>query len=433
MNNIAIAFSTKDRVELSKQSIEPLLQPDKFDLFWVDGSKTDAGRDLPNDYWKQHGQAKWTNLQRYANVTGGADAAIVFSLTTMLQHPNNYKYVGLVENDVLLDPDWFEPTMALFGHGQNSGLDVGAVSARSYEDRILIQRGGYAVCHNLGAGMTIFSRRAAELVLQYFRTGFTTENRRTFMQVSGLDIARWSSFVQQPHMTCADWTFERILAQHGMVALALTPAKCQMIGQEPSLAEQGLTLTTGPVDALRNDKAFDTLVERMALIGDGHFQMPDPRFLVEDGNTTIFPHQIPMLGGRFDGDWSLKWCQGFGPFAWKAGAPVEEFYAGHGNVGETHTRVSIPVSGPCQLLVSGGEHGGRVTIRDEMSGYEITTEVAPEGPQGQVLPMSVPGNAYRTIQLTALSPGITFYGLVVREAQPVWPNARFDHSVLPSP
>ena len=32
MNRIAIAFSTCDRTELTKRSIEPLLQPDKFDL-----------------------------------------------------------------------------------------------------------------------------------------------------------------------------------------------------------------------------------------------------------------------------------------------------------------------------------------------------------------------------------------------------------------
>lgn len=420
MNRVAIAFSTKDRVELSKQSIEPLLQPDKFDLFCVDGSKTAAGENFIRGRGKQ----------TFMNVGGGADAAIVFSLSQMLA--NDYDYVGLVENDVLLDPDWFDATMALFRFGRSEGLDVGAVSARSYEDRILIQRDNYAVMHNLGAGMVIFSRKTAELVLANFRTGFTTENRRTWMQAAGLDVARWSLFVQQPHVTCADWQFERILAQHGMVALALTPAKCQMIGQDPPLAEQGLTLTTGPVESLRNDKAFGLLVEQMAAVRNGDVQMPDSRFMTtDDGNTTIFPHQIGMLGGRFEGYWSLKWAQGFGPFVYKAGANQTQQYDRVALV--TQPSVSIPITGPCQLLVSGGANGGKVSIRDEMSGFEITTDVAPEGPQGQVMPMSVPGANYRTVQLTAHTPGVTFYGVMVREPQVIHPHFRFDHSVLPSP
>ena len=62
-------------------------------------------------------------------------------------------------------------------------MEVGAVSARCYEDRILIQRAGYTVCHNLGAGMIMFTRKAAELVLQNYRTVWTTENRLLFSQL----------------------------------------------------------------------------------------------------------------------------------------------------------------------------------------------------------------------------------------------------------
>ena len=378
----------------------------------------------------------WSKGTRYANVTGGADAAIVFSLSKMLADPENFTHVGLCENDVLLDFGWFESTMALFEQGRADGLEVGAVSARSYEDRILIQRDGYAVMHNLGAGQVIFSRKAAELVLQNFRTGLTTENRRAFMQVSGLDIARWSMFAAQPHPTCADWQFDRVLAQHGLVSLALTPAKCQMIGQEPSLAEQGLTLTTGPVEARRNDKAFERLVNETALIRSGTRQMPDSRFMqMDDGSYTIFPHQIEMLGGRYEGDWQLKWCQGFGPFAWKSPSIPDRFHPANGKpLGrEFYGSVSIPISGPCSLIVSGGERGGRINVADEQSGYEITQELPPEGPQGQTVNFAIPGNiAYRNIRLTALTPGVTFYGLSVREPQPVLPAVKFDHSVLPS-
>jgi hypothetical protein len=434
MNKVAIAFSTKDRVELSKQSIEPLLQPDKFDLFWIDGSKTKDGEELPFPYLGRFVHKGNSCIIR-SNVIGGADAAIAFSLTTMLQHPNNYEYVGLVENDVLLDADWFEQTMELFVRGRNDGLEPGAVSARSYEDRILIQCDGYAVMHNLGAGMVIFSRKAAELVLQNFRTGWTTENRRTFMQVSGLDIARWAPFVQQPHVTCADWQFERILAQHGLVSLALTPAKCRMIGQEPSLEEQGLIPTTGPVEERRNDNAFDTLVSRTELIRNGDMRMPDSLFLqTDDGGYTIFPHQIEMLGGGYEGDWSLKWCQGFGPFAWKAGSGGRALYMENGAVDMFNGRVVVPISGPCALIVSGGETGGKINVVDEQSGYEMTLDVAPEGNSMTMMQVQIPGNiAYRVVRLTALSPGIVFYGISVREPQPFLPAFKFDHSRLPSP
>ena len=44
-----IAFNTwrSNRGSLTKRSIEPLLQPDKFDLHWCDGSKTGEGMLLP--------------------------------------------------------------------------------------------------------------------------------------------------------------------------------------------------------------------------------------------------------------------------------------------------------------------------------------------------------------------------------------------------
>lgn len=423
MNKTAIAFSTKDRVELSKQSVEPLLQPDKFHLFWADGSQTSVGQEFFD---------KWRRLTANArtNIIGGADAAIVFSLTTMLNHPNNYDYVGLVENDVLLDPDWFEATMALFEKGRQDGLEVGAVSARCYEDRILVQRDGYAVMHNLGAGQVIFTRQAARLVLENFRTGWTVENRRTFMQVSGLDIAHWAPFVQQPHVTCADWQFDRVLAQHGLVSLALTPAKCQMIGQEPSLEEQGLVLAKGPVEERRDAAAFEQLIARTALIREGAMQLPDTRFMQnDDGSFVIMPHQVSMLGGGFEGDWRLKWNQGIGPFSWEAGR-LEEYDMGHGNVGEQEPIMTCPISGPCSLLMQGGQGGGKIMASDEQTGWEITADVKP-GPD--IFNLQVPGNiGYRNVRLTALTPGIVFVGIVCREMQPYLPEVQFDHSMLPN-
>ena len=264
MNRVAIAFSTKDRAELSRRTVEPLLQPDKFDTFWMDGSDTEAGKAFTLE--EGHPVKEISH-----NVRGGADAAIVYSLTALLEQketyqnwslksrssdPNykgervwKYDYVGLVENDVLLQGDWFERTMELFEQGGADGLKVGAVSARCYEDRILIQRPDYAVMHNIGAGMVIFTREAAELVLKYFRTGWTNVNRLLFSQLSGIDIGGYWAFRGGQHILTADWHFDAILAAHGLASLALTPSPVEMIGQTPSLAEQGLILADKPVDS----------------------------------------------------------------------------------------------------------------------------------------------------------------------------------------
>lgn len=414
MNKVAIAFSTKDRTELSKQSIEPLLQPNKFDLFWVDGSVQAAAQDFPCNYGT-------SNFELYGNVTGGADAAIVFSLSTMLNHPANYDFVGLCENDVLLDPDWFEKTMELFDAGKELGLEVGAVSARAYEDRILLQHDGFAVMFNLGAGHVVFSRRAAMLVLENFRTGWSSEIRRTFAQLTDLDIARWAPFVQQPHITCADWQFDRTLAQHGLVSLALTPAKCQMIGQVPSLEEQGLKLVTAPVEERRDDKAMELLIARTARIRSGDLKMANTRFMQQDdGSYLIMPHQFPMLGGEFLGDWRLKWNQGIGPFSWVPG-------------GADHILpfAQCPIYGSCSLMLSGGKTGAKIEISDAESGWTQQLTLQPEGDQGQVLNLPIPGTGAHRLHLTALEPGATVIGIMTRDMQPYMTDISFEHSQLP--
>lgn len=422
MNKVAIAFSTKDRVELSKQTIEPLLRCD-FDLFLVDGSTTKEGEDFLHSNGVSY-------FQTFANVRGGADAAIVFSLTTMLNHSNNYNFVGLCENDVLLSKGWFPPTFALFERGAAEGLEVGAVSARCFEDRILCQRDGYALCHNIGAGMVIFTRKAAELVLANFRTGNWTENRRTFMKLSGLDVGRWGAFRTNDQVITADWHFDNVLAQRGLASLALTPSPVEMIGQIPPLAEQGLKLVTEPVELLRNDAAFAAFVDRTAAIRRGELKLscnPTQFHQADDGSWMFFPHQIADIGGKFAGDWKLKWAQGFGPFAWKANWALEE------NEDGINCSLTVPISGPCSFLVSGGEKGGQVQVEDLVSGYKVAPTLPPESQMTQLLNLVVPGNiTYREIRLTMLTPGTIFYGISTREPQPRLPKVTFDHSKLPA-
>jgi hypothetical protein len=447
MNRIAIAFSTCDRTELTKRSIEPLLQPDKFDLWWNDGSKTDEGKKFAGFY---------ANDEAIKNsVYGGSGPAIVYALTKMLAENYEgtpigrqnkitgeievikkgelikfpkYHYIGLVENDVLLDKDWFEPTMQLFEIGKHIGLEVGAVSARCYEDRILFQCGGYAVCHNLGAGMIIFSRKAAELVLQHYRTVWTTENRLLFVQLSGIDIGSYWAFRGNEHFLVADWNFDRVLAAHGLASLALTPNKATMLDQD--IAPLGLKYADGnPPDAIAwdNTPAFVKYRNNLALIKGGTLcpGTNEPFFRDEQG-FTIFPHQVPQIGGVYSGDWRIRDFLGFGPFCWKSGKPVETETAFE------RPSLIVPLSGPAALIVSGGRIGGSIRVEDEQSGFKAEPALPPENDGANVLQIPIPSACgYRPIKLTALSEGICFLGIKTLQPQPWLPHVKFDYSTLP--
>jgi hypothetical protein len=418
MNKVAIAFSTKDRVNLTRRTIEPLLQPDKFDLFWMDGSTSQEGMMLQRDYPDVY--------KVYGNVRGGADTAIVFMLTELLNHPNNYSHVGLVENDVLLHPDFFGPMMALFERGAADGLHVGDVSARLYQDRILFQRDGYVVQHNSGAGMVMFTREAARLVLTNCRSAWSTDNRRIFAKLSGRDIGKWWAFRGLTQWLTFDWHFEVILAQHGLASLALCPNLVEMIGQELSMEDQGLRYVTEPMELHRDDKKFEMFVERMRQVREGTW-VPEQhiagRFLDTDGTWMIFPHQVQAMGGVYSGAWCMHRSQGFGPFSWIAEMPT---------TGDDFAKLEVPVSGPAYFLVSGGKHGGKCEIVDLESGYEITPELPPEGPTTSVAQVFVPASvSYRKVLLTAFTPGVTFFGIRTRDPQPYYPDIKFDYSFLP--
>lgn len=425
MNRTAIAFLTKDKVELSERSIEPL-RYGKFDLFAIDGSTTEKGRTFFDK--------KIPPTYVFGNVRGGAGAALVFALTTMLAHPNNYEYVGICEQDVLLPEDWYEQTLALFHIGAMDGLPVGAVSARCYNDRVLFQRDGaaaYAVCHNLGAGMVVFSRQAAAIALNHFRSGFTLDNRRIFCQLSGVDIGPSWAFKNGEHPTVADWAWDAALAAHGYASLALTPSHVEMIGQPTSLADQGLVIAEGPVRERIDNTGFERYRERLQAVRDGSLAIHVPtQFQHIPGQGWLYsPHQWHMLGRpdssdmEWLGNWQFKEMRGFGEFAWVAGGP-DEF----GN-----PQVTLPIYGLASLTISGGKTGGSLEIVDEQSGYKATPVMPPEGEQTTALQVPLPANvSYRNVRITALTPGVCLFRLMCQHQQPT-NNLTFDHSRLPEP
>jgi hypothetical protein len=423
VNKIAIALMTKDRCELTKRTIAPLLQPAKFDLWWIDGSDTHAGQNLllemsdpTGNGW---GEAKLKHNDSWyyrGNVKGGADPAIANALAEMLK--NDYTHVGIVENDVLLHADWYGPTMALFDRGTAEGLAVGAASARSYVDRILVQRDGYAVMHNLGWGMQILTREAAQLTLKHMRTHWTSENRRAFAKLSGIDIGSYWAFRTNEHWTTPDWGNDAVLASHGFASLALTPSPVEMIGQKPSLRDQGLELATKPVEDRRNDEAFGRFAVNTRLIRDGSLSLNGPpvRFRGDNGEELIFSHQLDGLpGASWQGDWKLKWSPGLGGFAARG-------FAG--------ASFSAMISGPCKFMVMGGEKGGQIAVEDIKSGYTVRPQLLPEVSQNVTQVVAPCGVSSRTVRLSVVSGSCIFYGLSCQEPQLTVNGYSFDHSKL---
>lgn len=411
---LALAYSTKDRVELTRRT-HPRVIGAKYDLFWCDGSKDESALDFFRS------APTVGNVKRFDGVRGGADAAIVFALSEMLKHPG-YTHVGLLENDVLLPENWYQQVKDLFDAGEREGLAVGAVSCRTYEDRILIQRDGYAVLHNAGAGHIVFTRRAAQLVLDYYRTGWWADNRATFSQLSGIDIGEYGAFRTYDTPITADWHYDTILAKHGFATLGATPSSVEMIGQDPPLEEQGLKIATAPVKERENFEAFDRFRARTKLIRDGKLTLGLKPWLSQRDQNGIrnyiyFPHQFDRLGASVGSEWQMKWSQGYGPFSLVASEDGATF--------------KVPVYGPCCLLMSGGENGAGVHVADLATGWQAQPVMHAEQGMQNIMMIQIPGGfRYRDIHVVATA-GARLFALQTVDEQP-WNERRwFEYSQLP--
>lgn len=217
MKNVAFCYTTKDRVEYSQQTLPKVIaETDKFDLFLVDGSSTDAGRQFPLQY---------PQFPTVSNIIGGPDAAITYCLKMMYER--GYDYCGLIENDVLLEDGWFAPMFDLFGKEEK----VGAVSARCFRDRILDKRDGYAIMANIGAGMILLRREVIPLLFENYRRPFLWELQTIFKHYTYKDYPLPKQITEaDPEgkgkwQFSVDWIWDAILVAHGYTSLALSPSK----------------------------------------------------------------------------------------------------------------------------------------------------------------------------------------------------------------
>jgi hypothetical protein len=193
-----------------------------------------------------------------------------------------------------------------------------------------------------------------------------------------------------------------------------------MIGQNPSLEEQGLELTPPGYSSpmIKNPAAFNLYRGNLQNIRDGLYKTELPGIIHRDGSGMLFfPHQLGYLAGgpTWQGTTELQWQQGFGPFAYRAGPGGAS--------------LSVRIAGSCSYLVSGGITGAKVAITDTRSGFNF----APELPANMdtFASINVPGGPVPRTATMELSEGAVFYGLSTTDPQMLDSTFRFDWQQLP--
>jgi hypothetical protein len=222
---IGFVFSTKDRVDFTIRSLKSIDNEGEFDLIWIDGSDTAEGKALPASVKTQ----KCRIAEIHYNIKGGADKANCFGLRRLLSL--GYDYCGFIENDVEFNPGWYPKLMELFTLGQKDGLEAGSVTVRTIESRVLIYRPSYAAMWNVGAGMVLFTRKAARIILATFATTTAKDVSAFFKNHFGSDLGDiwelWQGEQDWHHTT--DWAYAMQLHKYGYCSLGSIPSMAHNI------------------------------------------------------------------------------------------------------------------------------------------------------------------------------------------------------------
>jgi hypothetical protein len=326
-HSVCFSLSTKDRTAHALEAVSALGFVDGFDLLWFDGSTTGDARELP------HRLAPSLACLReiHADVRGGPDFAILSALVRMLEL--GYAYVGLLESDISHAPGWFTAMMAAFDAGAADGLAVGAVTTRAYARRILYRRPRYAVTMVSGAGVILFTREAAELVVRHYRTTSSTEINNWLLFVSGKDRAKLGEGADQPALpdtrTSSDLYYETALQKHGLCVLATVPAYARDLEREAeTLAFLGPYCTADAPPDERDEQSFSVFAKRCAEFRErasrGEQTVVPYLYFASMKFWNVFLHQVLFTRtspARICGRWKLVWDKFNGPFAFEALEP----------------------------------------------------------------------------------------------------------------
>src|SRR5882757_6562575 len=174
-SKVGFALSTRDRFVFTMRTIKSLDAEGGFDLIWNDGSERTEVPELSRYFAFRNARLVEVNY----GVKGGADAAICYGLRRLLAL--GYDFVGLVENDVVLAQGWLGAIRDAFETAAEDGIAVGAFSALGYQSRVLEYRKNYSIDWARGAALVLFSREAAQLLLEnYSRLEMTSQQIRGF-------------------------------------------------------------------------------------------------------------------------------------------------------------------------------------------------------------------------------------------------------------
>lgn len=226
-DKIGFAFSTRDRYLFTLQTIQSLDTEGGFDLIWNDGSEEAGVPALASNYKFRNARLVEVNY----GVTGGAERAVCFGLSRLLEL--GYDYVGLIENDILFRPGWFRALVRLFSQGAQDGIVCGSATARSFESHVLEYRRDYGVQCDTGAGMVLFSRAAAEIIMEKYANPsslqMTTHSwQKFYADLFGLDLRKFAPFwalpAEQPYPCTLDWGYTPSLYLRGYASLSTIPS-----------------------------------------------------------------------------------------------------------------------------------------------------------------------------------------------------------------
>jgi hypothetical protein len=404
---LALVFSTKDRTQFSRRSLEALMRDDDLDLFWVDGSRTAEGLALPRELAPALPRLR----EIHYGVVGGPDAAIIYSLTYL--RDQGYAYIGLLENDILMPGDWYGHTMGLFAAGERDGLRVGAVSARCLKNRRLLQRHGYAVSFNLGAGMIIMRHEAVTAVLSRYRTIGAREIQAACLAATGINPFPTPPEATEHWRAAADWNFDIAILLEGMACLAHSPSLARHL--DTDFADNPLMQLQTAFDPADIDDAafarYRTHMARIAPFPASRSLAALPQFDVQTQCWTAFPHEIAAADPAFvTGPWELKWSQCMGPFAYVAK--------------DSGCEIVVPVfAEKCSIICGYGPECGAVDIAmGDRLGHLDCRAAAPTLTIVGLESITTPNGELR---LTVRRPGFAFYGLMTSRVQ-AWQRGRYD-------
>lgn len=427
-SSVGLIYSTKDRCDLTEQTWPRVAgqvggSPGDYDLYWLDGSTSEEGRALPLAAGRQADNL----VEAHLGVTGGPDVAIVYGLTHLLQR--GYDHIGLIENDVLLEPGWFETVMGLFDAGRADELDVGAATVRTFDRRILWQRRSYAVLFGSGAGMIVFTAEAARRILRHYRTTTVDEIRRTFQLVAERDIAlTWEMAddlvrTSDSFRNSADWYWDAALAKTGQWILGSVPSLGANIDADLK-AMLGIEPIGSVTETHDGNLDFGSWLARVTKPGYGSETVIglDATYQLEPRHRhwVVYPHQLAAtVPEAFDDGWSLEARQTSGPFTFRAR-----------RAGAT---LRLPVNGPGRVVLApqarsdqGVElhhHHHFSSHQDRAVRYSDHTALADR----MVRHFDVRRLESRVVELVADEAGLGVEAVIFEESQP-WMYRRSDFS-----